>query len=211
MRVLITALLVLAGCGSEDAASPSAEGPASPETAAVASAPAAPAAPEAAEAPTTTEGFISVKVDGSPMRFDYLPADDNWAMPSNSRAAARAGAGTEHGIRIIFLGTDLRQETLPATFETVMPSQENAMRTRMQSVEYWDESGARFVVPFSVIECASLEQQVLRCSFGELTLQNPDTDATLQLSEGQIESKLVYDAATDTAARVLQGATGTAQ
>ncbi|MFT5353024.1 MAG: hypothetical protein ACI9KE_000221 [Polyangiales bacterium] len=208
MRTLITGLLVLVGCGSQDAATPAAEANANPEVAAV---PSQPSSPATAEAPTTTEGFISVMVDGRPMRFDYMPAEDNFAMRSGTTVRARASAGTEHGVRIHFLGTDLRQETLPATFETVMPSRENGMRVQMPSVEYIDESGARFVVVGSTIQCASFDEQVLRCSFGDLTLQNPDTDATVQLSEGQSETMLVSDAAIDSVERLLQGATGTAQ
>lgn len=83
------------------------------------------------------------------------------------------------------------------------------MRIQMPSVEYIDESGARFVAVGSTIECASFEEQVLRCSFGDMLLQNPDTGATLRLSEGQSETKLVSDAAIDATERLLQGATGT--
>lgn len=99
MRMLI-GVLVLAGCGPQEA-STSAVAVVSPENAAAPSLPASPAA----NAPMTTEGFISVMVDGRPMRFDYMTTEDNFAMRSATMVRARASAGTEHGVRIHFLGT----------------------------------------------------------------------------------------------------------
>jgi len=143
------------------------------------------------------------------MRFDYMPADRNRVLPGATMVAAQASADTEHGVRIVLSGTDVRQETLPATFEFVAPSRQNGMRVRAPTIEYRDESGARFVSVTTPVTCTSLEQQVLRCSFGAVTVRNPHTDATVQLSGGQIEVKLVTDAAADMAVRALHGATGT--
>lgn len=204
MRVWLTLFLMTSACGAE-----SAESTAEPAVTTPAPAPTAPEPAAAAPAAQLTEGFISLKVDGQAMRFEHAPAEDNTAMPQATRVTARANVSGDHGARLILMGIDVRAATLPASFQMVPPSRENGMRPRMPTVEYYDETGARFVAVGAQVDCASLEEHVLRCSFGELRVRNPRTDATLTLSEGEVEMALVYDEAVDQAARLLGGATGT--
>jgi len=196
---------MLVACGSES--EESAAEPAAPTPTP------APAAPEAAEvapaAATLTEGFFSLKVDGETRRFEHMPAEGNMAMPVATRVTAQASASGDHGASLILMGIDVRSATFPASFQMVPPSRENGMRSQMPTVEYHDESGARHVAVGVQIDCASLDEHVLRCSFGEVEVRNPSTDATLTLSEGEIEVALVYDEGVDQTSRLLGAATGT--
>ena len=193
-------MMMMIGCGSE-----SGESAAEPATA---RAP-APTEPAAAAAPQLTEGFISLKVDGQARRFEHVPAEDIIVLPQATQVTARANASGDHGASLILHGVDVRAATFPASFRMVPPSRENRMRTQMPTIEYYDESGARHVAVGVAVDCASLEERVLRCSFGEIQVRNPTTDATLTLSEGEVEITLVYDEAMNQAAQIIGGATGT--
>lgn len=206
MRTILILLALCMACDDE----PTTEPP-STEAADTPNVP-VPNQPEA-EAEETTTGFIEAKVDGELKRFEYLPAHDNQVLTRVTHMQAHPSADSEAKLEITLLGWDVRQEELPMFFKFGLQrggSGRDMLRSaqRMPGIRYADEAGNVYnrMVNDDTLECQSLEDLVLSCTFSG-TLQAEDGDATVELTEGRAEVRLVTNELSD---RFVEGTVGMA-
>ncbi len=176
-------------------------------------------APTAEPAPSTTAptptpsevttGFIEAKVDGAPMRYEHLPANDNRVFTRVTKMTAHASAESEEGFELLLNGFDVRTLEMPAVIRGGMRDAVRgnlAAAMRMPALKYRDADGNRYITVFNddSLECQSLEDLVLTCTFSG-TL-NGDA-GSVEITEGRLQVKLGTDELADS---MLEGSVGMA-
>lgn len=160
----------------------------------------------------TTTGFIEAKVDGELKRFEYLLANENQVLTRVTSMEAHQSANSDERFEINLVGWDVRQVELPMFFKFDMMGDDGrpnlAAAGRMPGLRYEDAEGNVYnrMVNDDTLECQSLEDLVLSCTFSG-TLEAEEDDATIELTEGRAEVRLVTNEVAD---RFIDGTVGMA-
>lgn len=208
MRTILILVALCVACDDEPATEP--QSTETPETPVGVEPPDTEEAEEA-EVETTT-GFIEAKVDGELKRFEYLLANENQVLTRVTSMEAHRSADSDERFEINLVGWDVRQVELPMFFKFDMMGDDGrpnlAAAGRMPGLRYEDAEGNVYnrMVNDDTLECQSLEDLVLSCTFSG-TLEAEEDDATIELTEGRAEVRLVTNEIAD---RFIDGTVGMA-
>lgn len=202
MRTLLwlSLALTLVACGESDAPPPPPTPPETPPEA-------PPEPPPVPDPPTptptpsaeaTTEGFVSLTLDGVERRFEYLPAARNRATTRITTMEARVGPNSTEQVKLLLVGIDARALEYPTTIaRDADAAARGNLRAAMRipSIQYIDAQGTRYNHAFGdTLECQSLEGLRLRCTF---EAEAHSRDQLVHITNGQLDITLTGDAGTD--------------
>lgn len=191
MAALVAAALTLA-CGDGDrSAEATSETTGTTGSARSQADAATPAPPSQAPPSEGTEGSVTFEVDGEAYAFDFLPAENNFAMSMASAVVAHTEPGSTAEFRIAISGIDLHELELPADIPPANAGTSLETARMVVAFSFTDPSGEEWAGSARLHVESFNDSETLVATFAEVELFHTDRERPpVTLTNGRVRAQL---------------------